>query len=485
MFNPKAWAFILGTMLLVTAGAMLLPVACSLLYGEDDLVALLISMGVAIAVGLPLRLGFRRSQTVTSRDALVIATLGWVVISLVSALPFVLHGSIPHFADAFFEMMSGYTTTGATVLTDIEAVPHGLLMWRSETHLLGGMGFITLAVVFLPHGVLGLRLFRAESSPGQGITGERFTARNRDAMGFLWAIYLALNAAQIVLLWIGGMSLFDSLCHAFGTVSTSGYSTYNASMGAFDSAWFDWVTVVFMFLGGVSFVLFYQLFAGNFRRLRIDTELRWYIGFTLAFCLAVAGILYSGGVYGFADSLRHGSFQVVSLLTTTGFTTVDYETWPNSAQMLLYVVCFIGACAVSTTSGIKVVHYVIILKFLSAAVKKLFFQPLAVVSVRLNNQRMEASAIHLALAYLIANLFIIGFGAVVITLTDDLDVESAISAVIATLMNIGPGFGDVGPSHNYAFFSPAGKTFLSVLMLVGRLEMFSALALLYPSFWRQ
>ena len=221
---------------------------------------------------------FRSSRELGLRESFVIASFGWIVVSAFSAVPFIIHGSIPSFTDAFFEMMSGYTTTGATILTDIESLPHGLIFWRSETHLLGGMGFLTLTVLFLPHGMGGLRLFRAESSPGQVITRERFTPRNRDAMHYLWGIYLALNLIQVLLLCAGGMSLFDSLCHAFGTVSTSGYSPYNASIGHYGSAYFEWVITVFMFLGGVTFMLFYHLPRGDWGVLRLNTELLWYVG---------------------------------------------------------------------------------------------------------------------------------------------------------------------------------------------------------------
>jgi trk system potassium uptake protein TrkH len=381
--------------------------------------------------------------------------------------------------------MSGYTTTGATILEDIEVVPHGLLFWRSETHLLGGMGFLTLTVIFLPHGVGGLRIFRAESSPGQTITKERFTPRNRDAMAYLWVIYLSLNALQVILLCAGGMSLFDSLCHAFGTVSTSGYSPYNASIGHYDSAYFDWVIIAFMFLGGVTFMLFFHLVRGEWRVLRINTELRWYVGLLVFFCAAVSLILWRAGTYDGADSARHGTFQVMSLLTTTGFTTADYETWPQAAQMFLYAVCFIGACAGSTTSGIKIIHYVIICKLMVAAIKKIFFQPLAVMSVRVNRQPVDQMVIYLAVCYFVVNIFMVLAGGCFMVLVDDMDYLTGMSSVIAALMNIGPGFGEVGPSENYAHISDVGKWFLAWNMLVGRLEMFSALVVFYPSFWRR
>ncbi|MBU1138409.1 MAG: TrkH family potassium uptake protein, partial [Proteobacteria bacterium] len=354
-------AHVMGILLVVIGSSMAFPIACSFYYQENDLYPLLHSALFTLGVGLPVQWLFRKNSELNIKDGFFIAVTGWIVVSAFSALPFMLHGSIPSFTDAFFEMISGYTTTGATILTDIEAVPHGLLFWRSQTHLLGGMGFLTLAIIFLPHGMGGLRLFRAESSPGQVITKEKFKPRNRDTMVRLWWIYIGLNLLQIILLCLGGMPLFDSLCTAFGTVSTSGYSPKNASIGAYNSAYIDWITTLFMFFGGLSFVLIYQVVKGDIKALKINTELRWYIGFLLFFCGAVALILWTNDTYtNIMDALRYGTFQVMSLLTTTGFGTADYEQWPQSAQMLLYIVCFIGACAGSTTSGIKVVHYVII-----------------------------------------------------------------------------------------------------------------------------
>ena len=484
--NYASIANVFGTLLIVTGSSMLLPVFCSLIYGEDDLQALALSSLLIVLLGIPLKRFFRNSDQLNIRDGLFIATFGWIIISGFSGLPFILHGSIPSFTDAFFEMMSGYTTTGATILTDIEAVPHGLLFWRSQTHLLGGMGFLTLTLIFLPHGMGGLRIFRAESSPGQVITKDKFMARNKDTMVWLWSIYIVLNLLQTLLLWCGGMSLFDSLCHAFGTVSTSGYSTKNASFGFYNNAYFDWVTIVFMLLGGMTFVLFYHLVKKEWEVVRSNTEFRWYIGFVVVFCGSVTLSLWLNNSYdGFWNSLRHGVFQVVSVLTTTGFTTTDYELWPQAAQMFLFTVCFVGACAGSTTSGIKVVHYVVIIQYMYFSVKKIFLQPMAVTAVRLDGRPVDASIIDLSVCYFIVNIFMVFLGGCFMTLLDDIDYVTGISSVIATLMNIGPGFGQVGPSENYAFISTAGKWFLSWNMLVGRLEMFSALVIFLPAFWKK
>ena len=482
----RSIAYVVGTLLLVTSIALLFPIITSLIYQENDFNALLISAAVAFVMGLPLWCFSPKDYELSFRDAILIAVFGWGIISVVSALPFVIHGSIPSFTDAFFEMMSGYTTTGATILTDIESLPHGLLFWRSETHLLGGMGFLTLTLIFLPHGMAGVRIFRAESSPGQVITKEKFLPRNRDAMIWLWSIYLGLNMLQTLMLWGGGMSLFDSLCHAFGTVATAGFSPKNTSLGYYGNAYFDWVVTIFMFLGGMTFMLFYHMLKGEWNLVRINTELRWYATIVGFFCGISTLILWMNGTYDrFFDALRHASFQIISLLTTTGFTTADYELWPQSAQMLLFVVCFIGACAGSTTSGIKIVHFVIIWKYMVTTIKKMFFQPRTILPILLNQRTIDPFAVNLSICYFIANIFLVLGGGCVMVLLDSMDFQTGMSSVIAAVMNVGPGFGDVGPSENYAHISAAGKWFLAWLMLVGRLEMFSVLVLLFPSFWKK
>lgn len=479
-------AHVLGILLTVTGSSMVLPLLCSWYYHESDLLSFVYAALITLSVGLSCRWMFRRNYELGIKDGIVIAVFGWILVSSFSALPFMIHGAIPSFTDAFFEMMSGYTTTGATILTDIEVVPHGLLFWRSLTHLMGGMGFLTLTVIFLPHGMGGLRLFRAESSPGQAITKEKFKARNRDTMVRLWWIYLGLNLVMIVMLWLGGMPMFDSLCTAFGTVSTSGYATKNASIAFYNSAYIDWVIILFMFLGGTSFLLLYLVRLGDWKTIWENTEFRWYVGLLTFFCLAVSLVLWQANIYGNAvDSLRYGTFQVVSLLTTTGFTTADYELWPQAAQMFLYLVCFIGACAGSTTSGIKIVHYVILCKYIHVTVRKIFFQPMSVITVRLNRKAIDSSIIDLAICYFVVNIFMVLLGGCFMVLSDNMDYVTAMSSVISALMNIGPGFGAVGPSENFAFISDVGKWFLAWNMMVGRLEMFSALVVFYPSFWKK
>ena len=477
---------VLGLLLVVTGSSMFLPAICSLYYHETDLLPITCTALIIIAIGLPLWRRYRKENDLNIKDSIFIAVFGWFVVSAVSGFPFMIHGSIPFFTDAFFEMMSGYTTTGATILTDIESVPHGLLFWRSETHLLGGMGFLTLAIIFLPKGMGGLRIFRADASPGQSITKEKFKARSKDTIIMLWFIYLGLNILETLMLTLGGMSLFESMCHAFGTVSTSGYSPKNAGIGYYNNAYFDWVITLFMFFGGVNFIIFYQALSGDWKSVRVNTEFRWYVAVTLFFCVVVSLILWRENIYGsIIDSFRYGFFQVTSLLTTTGFGTADYEQWPQAAQMFLYAVCFIGPSAGSTGSGIKIVYFVVVIKLIHTFIRKNFSQPLTVTSIRINQKPVDSTIINFAVCFFIINIFMVLLGGCFMVLTDNMDYVTAMSSVIATLMNIGPGFGDVGPTDNYAFISDTGKWFLSWNMMVGRLEMFSALVIFYPSFWKK
>jgi len=483
--HPRSIAHVIGTLLLVIGAAMVLPLLTTLFYEENDFQPLLISMVIVLALGGPLRFFNPIFLELTIRDAVVVTVFGWSIICAVSTLPFLISGAIPSFTDAFFEMMSGFTTTGATILNDIESLDHGLLMWRSETHFLGGMGFLTLTMIFLPHGMAGANLFRSESSPGQVITRERFLPRNRDAMIWLWILYTIMNGFNILLLWLGGMNWFDSICHAFSTVATAGFSPKNASMAHYGSVYFDWVTIVFMMLGGVTFMLYYHMLKGHWKVVWKNTELRWYLGISLFFCVMVSLILWHSESYlSFFDALRHGTFQVVSLLTTTGLITADYELWPQSAQLYLFTVCFIGACAGSTTSGIKIVHYVILWKQLKHELTKFFVHPGFIRSIRLSGQKLDERLIQIAFAYFVLNILLVLAGSCLMGMLNEIDFETAISSTISALMNIGPGFGSVGPTDNYHFLSEASKWLLSWLMLVGRLELFTALVIFYPSFWK-
>ena len=483
--NIFAISSVLGILSIFTGSMMFPAYIVALLYNEGDVGPIFISALIAIALGLPLWWFCRKHTDLTVKDGFIIVSFGWVLVCSLSTLPFIIHGSIPSFTDSFFEMMSGYTTTGATILPNIELLPHGLLFWRSFTHLLGGGGFIMITIFLLPFRAMGgMYLYQGEADPGQVITKEKFNLRVKGIAIWLWIIYLALVILNAFLLWVGGMPIFDALCHAFGTVSTAGYSPKNASIGHYNNAYFDWVTILFMFLGGMTFILYYQLLKGDWESVKINTEFRWYLGLTLIFCMLVSWILWMENTYSGSESIRYGTFQIVSLLTTTGFTTANYEQWPQAAQMFIFIVFFIGASAGSTTSGIKIIHYVILLKYLYAIIKKMM-QPLQVIPIRINQRAIDSKIVDLAICYFIINIIWVLVGGGVMVILDEMDYFSSLCSVIATLMNIGPTFGEIGPTNNFYDISASGKWFLSLSMLTGRLEMFSVIVLFYPSFWRE
>ncbi|MBF0286993.1 MAG: TrkH family potassium uptake protein [SAR324 cluster bacterium] len=484
--NAFAILNIIGMSLLFTAVMLVFPTTVALWYGEDDITALVITSGIALGGGLPTWWLFRKHRVLKFQDGFIIVIVGWLLVTTISALPFFLHGSIPSYTDAFFETMSGFTTTGATILSDIEALPHGLLFWRSMTQFVGGMGIIMLIVLIIPLlGIDSLSLYRAEAAPGQGPDSQKFLPRMKDCVKWLWIFYISMTLFETVLLLLGGMSLFDALCHAFSSFATAGYSTKNASLGHYDSAYFDWVVIIFMYLGGINFILYYNLIKKDYTTLLQNTELRWYTSILILLCSTASYLLWKHGVYtSLTDAFRYGTFQVVSILTTTGYITADYELWPNGTQGIIFVCMFLGACAGSTTSGIKIVQLVILCKYLYAKMIHIV-QPLAINPIRLSGHRVDSQSVDAVLGFFIINIFIVIGGSLVMTILSDMDIFSAFMSVVATVWNIGPSFGTVGAVDNYGHISDAGKWFLSFNMLVGRLEVFTALVIFTPYFWKR
>ncbi len=472
-----------GALLLVSGGLMLFPAACAVLYGQDDLFAFVVTILASVVVGLPLYWPFRKRREVRIKEGIVIVALGWVLFSAVSALPFIIHGAIPSFTDAFFEVMSGYTTTGSTILTDIESLPKGLLFWRSMTHFIGGMGMIVLYLTLFSSSE-AVQLFRAEAAPGQGLTGTKMLPRLKETLRWLWVIYIGLNALQTLLLWLGGMSLYDALIHAFGTLATGGYSSRNASYGAYDSSYLEWVGTVFMFLGGMDFVLHYHLISRNWKEVRHNTEIKAYLLVVIGLGLLISVVLWGQGAYAtLADAARFGFFQVVSIITTTGFATADYEQWPEAAQMIIFMCLFIGGSTSSTSSGIRILHFVIIFRSISHTARTML-QPMAVNPIRINNRPLPPQIIYGVMSFFTLNVLFLLVGSMLLTLIDAVDFWTALNATMATLWNIGPGFGAVGPTDNFAGFSDLAKWLLSFFMLAGRLDIYTALFLLSPGFWK-
>lgn len=462
--------------------------ACAVLsVFEREAVRTTLSLAVSAAMGigffLIMLLVTRKDEKpfLTNRDGFLLVTMSWVFASALGALPFVISKFIPSYVDAFFETMSGFTTTGSSILTDIEALPHSLLLWRATTHWLGGMGIVVLLVAVLP--ALGFSAIRAMEAEAPGPSVDRITPHISSTAKMLWLIYLGLTIAQIVLLTLGGMTLFDAVCHAFATMATGGFSTKNTSVAYFNSGFIDWVTTIFMFLAGTNFTLHYRLLTGKPRSLLKDTEFRVYFAiFTIASIAIGFDLLAHGNYANFGESLRYSSFQVSSILTTTGFATADFAKWPTLSQTVLFILMFIGGCAGSTGGGIKVIRIVVLFK-MALTEMRYVANPRGVYTIFLGSKALRKNVIY-DIAALVFLYFVFFFVSVIVIGFTGVDVVTNITAVIANLGNIGPGLGKVGPVYNYAFFPWWAKIWLSFAMLVGRLEVYTVLVLFSKKFWR-
>jgi trk system potassium uptake protein TrkH len=462
---------------------MYFPVLFAFWYRDGSLVPLLKASGISLGSGMALCLIFRKPQAVTlsHREAMAIVTLSWFAAGALGALPFLFAGTLSSFLDAFFESVSGFTTTGASVLTNIEAVPRGILMWRSLTHWLGGMGIIVLSLAVLPFlGVGGMQLYKAEvPSP----VPDKLTPRIRDTAMLLWKVYLLFSLVETLLLMVGGMDLFDALCHTFGTMATGGFSTRNASVGHYQSVYIDVVIIVFMLVAGVNFSLHYRWLHGNFRAPWRDPEFRFFLGAVLAL-VTISTVSLFGSVYQrFDEALRYSAFQVVSIVTTTGFVTADYERWTPLTQAILLFCMFLGASAGSTGGGIKCLRIMLLVKHCSQELFRLI-HPRAVTQVKSGGRLVPAEVmgsiwgfffLYLGL-FLLASFMVAAAG---------VDVLTSFAAVAATIGNIGPGLGGVGPVDNYAHLPALAKWILAMCMILGRLEIYTVIVLLLPEFWRK
>ena len=470
-----------GLLLMFLAASMLLPIPFSLYYGDSDYVALLISAAVTLIFGFVFFKVGRVDRDLRVREGFAIVTFGWIFCSLFGSLPFLIYGAIPSFTDAFFETMSGFSTTGATILTDVEALPHGLLFWRSLTHWIGGMGIIVFSLAILPFlGVGGMQLFKAEVP---GPVADKLTPRVAQTAKLLWGVYLLLTVVETVLLLLGGMSLFDALCHTFGTLATGGYSTLNTSVGGFQSAYIDYVIMIFMLLAGANFALHYSFLRGNFKVHFRNREFQVYLIIIGVVFLIIGADTFSHQYHNLVDTTRYTLFQVISIITTTGFGTADYELWSPSSQFLLFLLMFVGGSAGSTAGGMKIMRIYLVIKFVFMEITQLV-HPHAVLPVRMGGVAVQREVLTNILGFFA--LFILIFAAGVFSMSLlGLDLLTALGAVAATLGNIGPGLGAVGPTDNYAFIPPLGKWVLSFLMLLGRLELFTVIVLFSPAYWRK
>ncbi|PIB36889.1 potassium transporter [Reichenbachiella sp. 5M10] len=482
-FNYKVILNVLGLLILLNGAFMMTCIPFSLYFGGEDFQALLVSGLSAMVIGYLIFALSRknRSKELKKKDGYLIVTLGWVTMSLFGTLPYLLSGSIPDFTDAFFETISGFTTTGATILTDIESLDKGILFWRSLTQWIGGMGIIVLAVAILPLlGIGGMQLFVAEAP---GISPDKLKPRITETAKRLWLIYVTLTLTEMVLLWAGGMTFYDALNHALTTMATGGFSTKNASVAYYTSPYIQYVIIVFMFLAGTNFTMTYFALHGRLGVVLKNEEFRSY-----ALLTVLAATLTSIGIYKTMGtplevSFRDGLFQVVSIVTTTGYVTADYTQWPYEVILLLFVLMFVGASAGSTAGGVKIVRHLILVKNSVLELNRQL-HPSAILPVRFNGKAVQKDITFNILAFIMIYVSIFALGSMLMAWIG-VDFMTAISSVATSLGNIGPGLGDVGPVDHFGNLPTLGKWVLCMLMLLGRLELFTVLILFTPYFWRK
>lgn len=418
-------------------------------------------------------------KKINAKDALAIVGLSWIVLSFVGALPVYLSGVVTSYTDAMFEITSGFTTTGASIFSDIEVLPRGILFWRSLTQWLGGMGIIVLYIALLPAiGSSAYQLYKAEAP---GVTVERIEPRLKDTAKSLWGIYFLLSFVQTILLRIGGMTWFDSLCHTFATMATGGFSTKNASVAAFNP-FLQWVIIVFMFFAGVNFILHYQLLHGRPKAIWKNEEFKYYLAFIFGLIPIFSLILWIK--LDSAAPVRDAAFQVISVITTTGFATDNFDLWPNALRFLLVTLMFVGGCGGSTGGGIKVIRFVLAIKIAFRSITQAVF-PNLISPIRLNRNPLTEKVVLAVLTYFVIFVSLLGIGTSVLAITEGCDLVTAFTASLSALSNIGPGLRMVGPVMNFGWISIPGKWLLSFLMLAGRLELYAILVLFLPVTWQK
>jgi len=483
--HKRLVANIISHVLLIACFFMVAPLLWAV--SEDLYSREVLAFSVTIFLGLILaclfrwffRVGAQEYSKVNTKDGLAVVGISWILLSAIGALPLFLSQQVPSYTDAFFEITSGFTTTGASILFDVEALPRGILFWRSLTHWLGGMGIIVLYLALLPAlGQTAVQLYRAEST---GLKTERMQPRIKETAKLLWSVYFFFSFVEFVLHFAGGMSAFDALCHTFGAVSTGGFSTRNASLGAF-GAYHQWVVTVFMFLGGTNFILHYQFLRGDIKAFFKSEEFRFYFSFVLVLIGIFAVVLNSAHLTN--SPIRTSAFQVVSILTATGFVTANFDAWPQVLRFLLLAMMFIGGCGGSTSGGMKIVRFLLAIKISARSVVQSIF-PNAVLPIKIDGAPLSNRLITEALTFFVIYILVFFVGTFLFIMTENCDIVTAFSATISLLSNVGPGLGAVGPAHNFGWVSLPGKWLLSCIMLVGRLEFYSILILFLPAAWRK
>lgn len=477
--NYRMVAQTLGLVLFIFAALMLLPIICGIIYGENIL-CFLAAAAVGIALGFILTRFKPENRTIYAREGFVLVGLSWIMMGFVGALPFVISGDIPNYIDAVFETISGLTTTGASILTDIESLSRSGLFWRSFTHWIGGMGVLVFILAVLPmSGDHSMHIMRAEAP---GPTVGKLVPRVRRTALILYLIYGAFTVAETVLLMLGGMSFYDALLHAFGTAGTGGFSTRAASIAAFDSAYIEMVMAFFLILFGCNFNLYYLLLIGRVRDVFRNEEFRCFIGIILAATLAIA--LGISSIYGsFVTALRHAFFNVMTLISTAGFCTVDYIQWPAYTHVLVVFLMFIGGCAGSTGGGLKVSRVLLLFKSARSDLAQQA-SPRSVHRVQMDGRRVDGGTLKVLGTYFFLYLIILLFSTLVVSY-DGYDFATCFTAALSCISNVGPGLGEIGPSGGFYIFSYPVKALMSLTMLLGRLEIFPILLLFTPGVWKR
>ena len=476
--NYKMVSFSIGRILLVEAALLIFPAIGAIFYGEDTLLSFAVTIAALSVTGLLAVKKKPKNQNIYAKDGYVIVALTWILMSFFGALPFFLSGHIPNFIDAFFETVSGFTTTGSTILRNVEVLPKSLLFWRSFTHWIGGMGILVFVIAIMPKTESSsMHVMKAEVP---GPTVGKLVSKLRASARILYGIYCAMTAVMIIMLFAGGMPLFDSIVNSFATAGTGGFAILNKSIEGYNSLYSEMVIAVFMLLFGVNFNLYYLMLIKHGKQAIKSEELHWYIGIVAASVLIIAASLISTK-HSVADSFRHAFFQVSSIITTTGFSSTNFDNWPVIAKIVIVLLMLIGACAGSTGGGIKVSRLVILIKSGLRDIKKAL-NPRSVETVKMDKRTVEEPVVK-SISVFFATYMLIAAGSLILVSIDGRDLVSTSTAVISCLGNIGPGLGAVGPAGNFADFSVLTKIVLSFDMLAGRLELIPMLMLFSPYAW--
>jgi len=484
--NWKLIIKVQGFLLVVLAATMSFSLMYSLYFGDGDAKAIGLSIAITLVTGLVSIFSFKTDRRIKAKEGFATVSLGWVLAALFGGLPFYLHGSFGPYINCVFEAMSGFTTTGSTILSDIEAIPRGLLFWRATTHWLGGMGIVLLTIAVLP--MLGISPGQLYNAEVPGPTKDRISPKIKDTAKILWLIYFGLTVIETLLLMFGGMDLYTALCHSFATLATGGFSTLNTSVAGFNSVYVEIIIIIFMYLAGINFALHFYLIKGRFKDFFKNSELRFYTAvITITSIVISLNIYFSSGLDqytgNYGRALLDSVFQVVSIVTTTGFATADFNLWPSFSALLLVTLMFFGGSAGSTGGGMKQIRILILFKHLYIEVKKLA-HPRAFFAVKIGDDHVENTVVRNVLGFSI--LFAFFFAATTLFLAFmGYDIVTSFTAAIACLGNIGPGLARVGAVENFGFFDPYSKTVLIFCMLLGRLEIYSVLILIYSLVFRK